>query len=452
MGRRFITLAALAALVLLQVTSACYSPADPYAVEVVLNKPGVSYDLSRLRGAAEVEYAGARAYAYRSHYDGRLVVLLSEQELLGGRYLSVRLQVPVREAAAVYVCRVPVARCSREVEIGRVLEVGAGSGSATLDLGVVTLPTAFYVFRLVLAYRVEGNASLVVGGELRLEGDARSYRVGMPCLISHGTSCARVMVLIPGFDVPLRVEEGAYRASLTLSWTSTGRATIIVERLRAICWWEVLPQPLPRGWSLRQDGVLVGSVDGVQVFVNLVEGTCRVVVPGGGAPPPEAVSELERLLGGARVSLEYAGAEGGVRPAVEVSEGEVRAALRGELEWLVKSGVVRGLSGEDIASIAAAARLGSAGWSGRLVFYSGSWVPYSSVPGAAQARCAAGVPEVFRSESPALRQLGQAEAAPQPKPPSEPPGGPLGALAVSAAVALGVAALVRAAVRRAIAR
>ncbi|MEM2475710.1 MAG: hypothetical protein QW407_07275, partial [Thermofilaceae archaeon] len=56
-GRLTAIPALLAAVVIVSVAFACYSPSDAYAIEVVLNKPGVSYDLSALTGVARVEYA-----------------------------------------------------------------------------------------------------------------------------------------------------------------------------------------------------------------------------------------------------------------------------------------------------------------------------------------------------------------------------------------------------------
>ena len=57
--------------------------------EVVLNKPGVEYELSRLaerREASRVEYfTSHEAYMYKSHHDERLIVLVPEQGL---RYVA----------------------------------------------------------------------------------------------------------------------------------------------------------------------------------------------------------------------------------------------------------------------------------------------------------------------------------------------------------------------------
>ena len=67
-----------------------YDYAGFYMVEeVVLNKPGVEYELSRLaerREASCVEYfASHEAYMYKSHHDEGLIVLVPEQGL---RYVA----------------------------------------------------------------------------------------------------------------------------------------------------------------------------------------------------------------------------------------------------------------------------------------------------------------------------------------------------------------------------
>ncbi|MEM2824166.1 MAG: hypothetical protein QXF69_08705, partial [Thermofilaceae archaeon] len=92
------TLAAIviATALTLQLAVACFSPADIYAVEVVLNKPGVEYDLSKLTGASEIEYANGVGYAYQSHFDPRLIIVLSEQRVNDdAKHLAVRVQAPV---------------------------------------------------------------------------------------------------------------------------------------------------------------------------------------------------------------------------------------------------------------------------------------------------------------------------------------------------------------------
>ncbi len=60
---------------------------DKYAVEVLLNKPGISYNISMLvsqKGVTKLSsYPWSRiAYAYKSHYSDKLVVIVSEQSLM----------------------------------------------------------------------------------------------------------------------------------------------------------------------------------------------------------------------------------------------------------------------------------------------------------------------------------------------------------------------------------
>ncbi len=54
---------------------ACITPGDYYAVGVALNRPGITYNLSRLMEAHNVISEG-NALIYRSHYDERLYVLV----------------------------------------------------------------------------------------------------------------------------------------------------------------------------------------------------------------------------------------------------------------------------------------------------------------------------------------------------------------------------------------
>ncbi|MEM1690914.1 MAG: hypothetical protein QXG48_04540 [Thermofilaceae archaeon] len=97
--------------------------------------------------------------------------------------------------------------------------------------------------------------------------------------------------------------------------------------------------------------------------------------------------------------------------AEQVSEDDVKAALKVELEWLVENRVVSGLEPADTALIAAAAKLGYAGWNQRLVWYEGGWTPYSQVPGATLVKCVIGVHPEFLPGTSEHTSLGQASTA-----------------------------------------
>lgn|GEM_PF-4324619 len=43
-------------------------------------------------------------------------------------------------------------------------------------------------------------------------------RIPMPCAFFNTKTCVRVMVLIPGYDVPLKIAKGKYPVSVEVNW------------------------------------------------------------------------------------------------------------------------------------------------------------------------------------------------------------------------------------------
>lgn len=76
----------------------CFNPTDYFATEVVLNKPGTSYNLGLIRSAANVSFEEG-AFIYRSHSDKRVAAILEEVDESGPaelKGLSVRIQIPTK--------------------------------------------------------------------------------------------------------------------------------------------------------------------------------------------------------------------------------------------------------------------------------------------------------------------------------------------------------------------
>ena len=102
-------LMAVAIVAIAGTSNACVSPEDRYSVEVLLNKPGLSYDLSILKNAENVvdvnpELIGVsgEVVVYKSHYHEDLAAILYESSIETGgekmqKYLSVRLTPRVHE-------------------------------------------------------------------------------------------------------------------------------------------------------------------------------------------------------------------------------------------------------------------------------------------------------------------------------------------------------------------
>ncbi len=407
----------LIAAALVPATLACVSQADFYAVEVVLNKPGVTYDLSKLVGTTQVYYEG-QAYAYRSRYDDRLIVLVSEQQLApdGEKHLSVRLQAPLKLGeVTLHYCALNV-QCFDPGGLARgKVVLKAGSGSSTVALGTLKVESGCALqFKPVLVPQdLDGDANLTVSGVLLLSGPSE-YRVAMPCLLSIGEPCFRVLMLIPGYDAPTPIEPGEYSVALELSWKSSKDAVVHVsiEPMQGFPFYDNVGK---LGWSIEfyQGGfTATKSVEDADIRVDASQATYAIMVTGNLSQ--RVVEEVASLL--SRLGLDKglveacnfsAYSETRPLPAFRVSDLTVRSALKAELEWLTEVGVVSNLEEADIEAIAQAAKLGYAGWNGRLVWDNGAWVPYSSVKGAVLVRCTAALPSFFEAGSPEYELLGK---------------------------------------------
>ena len=67
--------------------------------------------------------------------------------------------------------------------------------------------------------RAKGNISLILSGEVILESKEKIYTIKMPCLMSVNSPCFRVLTIIPGYDVPLKLNQGEYNVTIKLSWS-----------------------------------------------------------------------------------------------------------------------------------------------------------------------------------------------------------------------------------------
>lgn len=61
---------------------------------------------------------------------------------------------------------------------------------------------------------------------------------------------------------------------------------------------------------------------------------------------------------------------------IKAKEFDFKTAMKVELEWLRASGVIKGITDEDIKGISEAVKAGTAGWNSRVVFDGGRWQPY----------------------------------------------------------------------------
>ena len=101
------------------------------------------------------------------------------------------------------------------------VDINEREGVRTINLGSIYIPTGnIQVKSKLVSY--EGNFTLLLSGELILKSDNVTYRILMPCLLNIGESCYRILMLIPGYDSPLKIAEGEYEVTLILKWLASG--------------------------------------------------------------------------------------------------------------------------------------------------------------------------------------------------------------------------------------
>ena len=115
-----------------------------------------------------------------------------------------------REAASV---SPPVIELSLSISnsSGEVVEEGVGVLRVEKEAEVIFKPVTEVV---------SGDLALSLSGEMSLTSSTRKYTIPMPCLMTVNTTCYRVMMVIPGYDAPLKVSPGEYSISLKLKWDS----------------------------------------------------------------------------------------------------------------------------------------------------------------------------------------------------------------------------------------
>jgi len=114
---------------------ACFNPTDSFATEVLLNKPGISHDLSEISQSQDITKVTSDII-YRSHLDPEIAVVLSHSSLYSSEdeYLSVRIQIPTKSVSyTAWNVDMTLAKnidtSSLDIEAARALgwEIGAGN-------------------------------------------------------------------------------------------------------------------------------------------------------------------------------------------------------------------------------------------------------------------------------------------------------------------------------------
>jgi hypothetical protein len=124
--KKILPLVFLAFVFTVGMASACFSPTDSFASEVVLNKPGITYNLQELRNSPNVTISDGNT-VYRSHFDPRVAVVIREvkEDYLEG--LSVKVQIPTQT--------VFISESVYEIRLNKTMEIASLDVHDAEDLG-----------------------------------------------------------------------------------------------------------------------------------------------------------------------------------------------------------------------------------------------------------------------------------------------------------------------------
>lgn len=118
----------------------------------------------------------------------------------------------------------------RQKYLDMTIDIENKTGEISFSLGPVQLTKGNLIIRpKITGYY--GNLTIALNGAVLLTSTSNSYRINMPCLFSSSEPCYRVMMLIPGYDIPLGVEEGVYNLSIILSWKAMGTGRLYLRIL-----------------------------------------------------------------------------------------------------------------------------------------------------------------------------------------------------------------------------
>ncbi|MEM0491365.1 MAG: hypothetical protein QW784_02445 [Acidilobaceae archaeon] len=97
------------------------------------------------------------------------------------------------------------------------------------NVGALTVKKDTTVILKPVNLNTDKNLEVIISLVIELESKDRNYTINMPCALAN-TECSRIMVLIPGYDIPLSIKQGEYNLNIIVSWNilGTGKAEGLV--------------------------------------------------------------------------------------------------------------------------------------------------------------------------------------------------------------------------------
>ncbi|NJE46174.1 eight-cysteine-cluster domain-containing protein [Thermococcus sp. GR7] len=326
---------------------ACMSPTDVYAVEVVLNKPGITYKPYPAFNALHNAIVENDTFIFRSHYDKRLVVVLWNAS--DGPHLRIEIPAEWKETGLT-----KTAFNASLLITTDALEKLKADGWKTRDNLTFTRDNVTITLTPVAGEECTSDGDCTTGG---CSGEVcapreEATRIVTPCVYREWYTC--------------------------LGLTSCGC-------VNGICTWK--PNDAFES-CLREHGIDPEKV--------IRAGLVRVEVEAYNMEPGEVEAAVKDFLSAFGVDCNPAltfvePMSGRLVPVVDSSEVNFSEAVKVELEWLRDVGVLQ-ISDEDIEAIAKVAGPGKAGPNSHIGWYETkdgtyAWIPYEESLNPMLVRC-----------------------------------------------------------------
>ncbi|KUH33103.1 hypothetical protein APY94_07485 [Thermococcus celericrescens] len=345
--KRLAALMVLLMFTLTPVVKACMSSSDGYAVEVVLNKPGIVYRPYPAFNALHNAVVENGTFVFLSHYDERLYVMLWN----GSDGPHLRVQIPVGWKT------IDVSRASLNLSIlitEETLEKLRADGWNVTDNTTFERNGVRISLTPVRGKECTSDADCATGG---CSGEVcapkkEAREIVTPCVYKPWYDC--------------------------LSLTSCGC-------VNGLCTWK--PNPAFES-CLREHGINPSKVIRAGYFELEVEGVNR--------SDDEVNAAVKDFLGAFGVSCDVSltlvkTSVTRLSPSLDPSEVNASKALKAELEWLIETGALR-MDESDVEGVLRAAEWGNAGHNSNIGWYETgngtfAWIPYDESLNPLLVRC-----------------------------------------------------------------
>ncbi|NJE01953.1 CGP-CTERM-anchored Cys-rich protein [Thermococcus sp. JdF3] len=326
---------------------ACMSPTDVYAVEVVLNKPGIIYEPYPAFNALHNAIVENGTFFYRSHYDKRLAVILWNAS--DGLHLRIEIPAEWREGEMAKTAFNASLLITTEA-----LEKLEADGWKTRDNLTFTRDNVTITLKPV------------TGGECTSDGDCATGGCS-------GEVCA------PKKEAREIVTPCVYREWYTcLGLTSCGC-------VNGLCTWK--PNDAFES-CLREHGINPSRVIRAGYFELEVEGVNR--------SDDEVNAAVKDFLSAFGIPCDVPltlvkTSVTRLSPSLDPSEVNASKALKAEFEWLIETGALR-MDESDVEGVLRAAEWGNAGHNSHIGWYETengtfAWIPYDESLNPLLVRC-----------------------------------------------------------------